>query len=331
MQRRTAPVGTRLLQVSDVVRATDRPALSPLSWSSDGGQFAYGSRDGVWVHRVGDPVGNKIAPGGAVTSLAWAPVDGTLAYVDRGVLWLVQSDGSHRRRVSIQGIADRPTWSPAGDRLVFLTRTVGAAGPAASQLWIVGSDGVAPQQIGWQPKARRVGALGWFPDALHLFVGLTAQGGGAAVEWWQVRAAYPEARRLVTPQGRVMGAVLSPSGEWVAFVSGSPGAERAHIVRRDGGGQTPISPVLGRPSGLAWSPHGDKLAYGVIRDDATVEIHATSVSRGAPVVVAGQRIESPDRSVELSLGWSPDDARLAFGTNSGTHTGAIWFVQFRAR
>lgn len=330
MQRRAAPIGIGMLQVGDVARATDRPALSPLDWSPDGGQFAYGSRDGVWVHHVGDAAGKKIAPGEAVTALAWSPADGTLAYVDRGTLWTVQSDGSHRRQIPIKGIAASPTWAPGGDRLVFVVRTVGA-GPAASQLWIAGSDGATPQQIRWQPKGRHIGALGWFPDSLHLFVGLTAQGSDATVEWWQVRTAYPDSRRLPGPPVPVLETVLSPSGEWVAFVAGSPGAERAHVVRRGGGGLTPISPAARRLSGLAWSPHGDKLAYALMRDEAAAEIYATSVARATPVLVASYRIEFPDPAVALSLAWSPDDARLAFGTNTGTHTGPVWLVRFRTR
>lgn len=330
VHRRAAPIGIGLLRVGEVVRATDRPALSPMVWSPDGGQFAYGSRDGVWVHHVGDATGRKIAPGEAVTILAWSPADGTLAYVDRGALWVVQSDGSLRRRIPIRGIAAGPTWAPGGDRLAFAVRTVGS-GPAESQLWIAGPGGAEPQQIRWQLKGRHIGALGWFPDSLHLFVGLTSQDGEASVEWWQVRTAHLDSRRLPGPPFPVAEAVLSPTGEWVAFVAGSPGAERAYVVRRGGGGLAPISPAVRRLCGLAWSLHGDKLAYGLMRDEATAEIYATSVSRRTPALVASHRIGLPDPAVALSLAWSPDDARLAFGTNTGTHTGPVWFIRFLAR
>ncbi|MGH7427631.1 MAG: hypothetical protein ACREJ4_04650 [Candidatus Methylomirabilaceae bacterium] len=56
----------------EVARASDRAALSPITWSPDGRRFAYGARDGVWVHTVGEAGGTKIADGEVVTAVAWS-------------------------------------------------------------------------------------------------------------------------------------------------------------------------------------------------------------------------------------------------------------------
>jgi Tol biopolymer transport system component len=330
VRREPAPIGVGLLRVAEVTRTTDRPALSPIAWSPDGQRFAYGSRDGVWVHGVGDRSGARIAPGQAVTAVAWSADADVLAYVDRGELYTVRPDGRERRRLPLRGVASHPVWAPSGDRLAVVVRT-GEAGSPGTRLWLASPGGATLRQIQWDTRGRQIGSLGWYPGALYLFVGLASAAGDVIAEWWRVRIAYPDSRRLPVPQQRVVEAVPSPDGTWVAYVAEESGGERAYITRQDGSGRRSVSPPARRISGLAWAPRGDKIAYGVFSGEAHAEVYAASAAGSARLLVAVYRPEFPDPSAGLALAWSPDGARLAYGTNTGALVGPVWMARFAPR
>ncbi len=341
IRRQAAPVGVGLLGVREVARVTDRAALSPIAWSPDGRRFAYGGRDGVWMHRLGDSVGTKITGGEVVTAVAWSAAADALAVVDRGVLWSMRPDGSARRRIGVPGVASQPVWAPGGDRLAVVVQPERQSGSprASTQIWWTSPDGGILRQIlseKWNPGAKRVVALGWFPDTLYLFVGLAAPDAEATSEWWRVRIAYPDFLRLTDPPGPALDPVLSPTGEWIAYVVANGTGEQAYAIRSDGSGLHPISPKARRLSGVAWSPHGDKVAYGLLIDETQAEIFvaasAVAAPSGAPSrLVATYRLEFPDPSAGLSLVWAPDEAHLAYGTNTGVLAGPVWLVRFAPR
>jgi Tol biopolymer transport system component len=250
----------------------------------------------------------------------------------------MRPDGSGRRRIGVTGFVSHPVWAPGGDHLAVIVQPARQPGsPAvATQIWWTSPDGGTLRQILWNPGPRRIVALGWFPDTLYLFVGLAAPGADAAVEWWRVRIAYPDFLRLSDPPRPALDPVLSPTGEWIAYVVANGAGEQAFAIRPDGSGGHPISPKARRISGLAWSPHGDKVAYGVLIDETQAEVSvaasAITASPGAPSrVVATYRLEFPDPSAGLSLVWAPDEAHLAYGTNTGVLAGPVWLVRFAPR
>jgi hypothetical protein len=330
VRRQPAPVGVGLMRVVGVVRGTDRAALSPIAWSPDGRRFAYGSREGVWVHGVDDPAGVRIAPGEVVTAIAWSGPADVLAYVDRGVLHTVQPDGRERRRVPLRGVVSHPVWAPGGDRLAAAVHQPGGGRPSV-RLWITSPDGATLREIRWDPGGAGIAALGWYPDAVHLFVGLAAPDGETIAEWWRVRIAYPDFLRLPGPPDGVAEAVMSPNGRWIAYVVGESGGERAYVVRVDGSGRRPMSNAFRRISGLAWAPHSDKVAYGVLVSEAQAEVHVAAVAGPARLLAASYRLEFIDPAAGLSLAWAPDERRLAYGTNTGSMAGPVWMARFAPR
>lgn len=323
-------MGVALLRVTEVGRITDRAALSPVAWAPEGDRLAYGTRGGVWVHELGDLAGTRIAAGDVVTAVAWSPSAGSLAYVDRGALRTVLPDGRDLRKIPVQGTARLPAWAPAGDRLAFVVREPGQGG-AADRIWLTSPDGALLRPVLWDTSGHTVAALAWFPDVLHLFAGLVPPGGGAAVEWWKVRIAYPDFRRLPGPPSPALESALSPDGSRIAFVAAEAGGERAYVARPDGSGLRAASQVARRVRGLSWSPHGDKLALAVLQTDAEAEVYAVSASTGARVLVTSYRLEFPGPGVGLSLAWSPDELKLAYGTNTGAHRGPVWVARFQPR
>lgn len=330
VRRQPAPVGVGLLRVAGVARVTDRVALSPVAWAPDNRRFAYGARDGVWVHGVGAAGGARIAPGEAVTAVSWSASADVLAYVDRGVLYTVRPDGRERRQVALSGVVSHPVWAPAGDRLVVAVHRP-KAGPSADRLWVTSPNGATLREIQWHPSGGSIAALGWFPDALHLFVAVAAADGETIAEWWRVRIAYPDYRRLPGPPRRAVESAVSPNGEWIAAVLTEAGGERAYVMRHDGQGRRAVSAVGRRISGLAWAPHSDKVAYGVLVNETQADVHVAAVMGTAQMLVATYKLEFPDPAAGLALVWSPDESRLAYGTNTGSMAGPVWIATFVTR
>jgi Tol biopolymer transport system component len=324
IQRRPAPVGVGVLEVKDVARATDRPALSPIAWSADGQRFAYGTRDGVWVHGVGDGKGARIADGGVVTAVAWSGPADMIAYVDRGVLSTVRPDGRNRRTIGLPGFVTAIAWAPGGDRLAAVVRV--SDGQDDHLMW-TSPEGTMIRHIQWEPRGKRIVGLGWFPDTLHLFVALAPPGGDVTTEWWSIRIAYPDFVRVTGPARPILDPILSPSGQWMAFVAAEGNRHRAFAVRTDGTGLHPMSPPVSRIAGLAWSRGSDKIAYGVILNDTQAEVHIVGVTGAPSQLVATYRVEFPDPAVALSVVWAPDDAHLAYGTNTGSLSGPVWLAR----
>lgn len=286
VQRRAASVGAGVLEVKEVSRATDRPALSPVAWSADGQRFAYGTRGGLWVHGLGDRTGARVAEGQVVTAVAWSSSADTIAYVDAGAAWTVRPDGRHRRKIALPGFVTSIAWAPGGDRLAAVVRSA-TDGPDG--LWWTSPDGTIVRKIQWEPRGRRVVVLGWFPDTLHLFVGIAAHDEDATTEWWSIRIAYPDFIRLTGPARPALDPVLAPSGQWMALIGDDGGKQRAYVVRTDGTGMHALSPAQGRIAGLAWSHGSDKIAYAVITGDAQADVHVVGVTGSAGQLVATYR------------------------------------------
>jgi len=326
IHRPPAPVGVGVLDVKEVARATDRLALSPVAWSGDGQRFAYGTRDGVWVHGLGDATGARIADGSVVTAVAWSGAADVIAYIDRGTLSTVSPDGRNRLMIRLPGFVTAIAWAPGGDRLATVVRS--ADGQGDRLIW-TSRDGTIVRQVQWEPRGKRIAALGWFPDTLHLFVALASTGAEATTEWWSIRIAYPDFVRVVGPARPALDAMLSPSGEWIAFVGVDGDRQRAYAVRTDGTGLHAMSPPAGRVGGLAWSRRSDKIAYGVMSSETEAEVHLVGVTGTPSQQVAVYRVEFPDPAVSLSVAWAPDDLHLAYGTNTGALSGPIWVARFQ--
>lgn len=321
-------MGTSRLAVASVAATSEREALSPVAWAPEGRRFAYGARDGVWVHDPRGPVERRVAAGGPVSAVAWSGAADWLAYVDRGTLYTVRPDGRGMRRIPAPGPVTRPVWAPGGDRLVFVVRETG---PRRARLWLASADGATLRPILWDTRGREIAALSWYPDAVHLFVALAAPDGETIAEWWRVRIAYPDFRRLSAPPPGAVEAAMAPNAEWVATIASGAGGERLLVQRADGTGSRVVAGPAARMTGLAWSPHSDKVAYSVDAGGPAVEIWTASIVGATRVRVASHAHDASHPSPGRSLVWAPDGLRLAFGTNTGVTLGRVWVARFQVR
>jgi Tol biopolymer transport system component len=112
-------------------QTSDQVGRSQISWSPDGDQIAYFSKDStlkvISISTVTSMEVARISGMGGHNELAWAPDSQEIAYTSKGRIWRVSlSDGLPREIESgIDGSASNIDWSPDGETLVFTASTGG--------------------------------------------------------------------------------------------------------------------------------------------------------------------------------------------------------------
>ncbi len=331
VRRAPAPESTRQLQVAEIRRLVDRPALSPAAWAPDGRALAYSSDHRLWVYTF-DRGEQDIAPAEVATALSWSRSLNLLALIDRGAVWTLRPDGTDRRPIALPGPAVALAWAPGGDRLaVVLHRMV--EGQTRFELWLVSRDGGFRRMVTRAPAGRAIRDLQWFADSLYLLYGLSTAPASVMTEVWRVRISYPDRQQIPLP---VPAAALrlAPSGRYLAVVSGeqiADGVGQVVLSRLDGSGRFAVTPQAGRYTGLAWSPQGDKVVFAQVTNDADAELWMADADGSGRLRLYSYSMEYTDRDVGVAFAWAPDGRRLSFGTNTGGFMGPIWLLTLQRR
>jgi Tol biopolymer transport system component len=329
VRRTLAPESTRQLAVAGVRRLVDVPALSPAAWSPDGLRLAYSTGGAVWIAGL-DGRQTKVAPAGVVTAISWSGPLNLLAVIDQGAVWTMAPDGRNRRRLALEGFATELAWSPGGDRLAVILRE--NAGGGSYALWLLNRDGGFERRVTQAPAGKAMRDLQWFPDGLYLFYGLSSFTDAVITEAWRVRFTYPD-RHTIPLVGPARFLRLAPTGRSVAYLAGDDVRDdrgRLVVSRLDGSGLLSLAPVQ-QYGGLAWSPQGDKLSYAEMGEDARAQIWIADADGSGRLRVLDYALEFSDPSIALSMAWTADGRRLAFGTNTGSFTGPIWVATLQRR
>lgn len=308
----------------------DQPALSPSVWSPDGTRFAFSTEQGLYISSSESGTPRRIAAIPSATSISWSPTLDLLAVVDRGAAWTIRPNGSERGRVDLRGVATETVWAPGGDRLAVLLRRTSGATPVF-ELWLTSRTGGFRRMVARAPAGWVMREVQWLPNSLYLLYGLARPSEQVVREVWEVRVANPDRHRIPLTGPATM-VRLSPSGRAIAYVTadGAAGTGRVVVSRPDGTGRFAVTEEIGRYSGLAWSPQGDKLAFAVVRD-AHAEIWVADAEAGGRMLVHRYATEFTNPRIALSLVWSPNGRRLLFGTNSGRSVGPVWMASFERR
>jgi serine/threonine-protein kinase len=236
-----------------------------------------------------------------VSGMAWFPrfsPDGSrVAYGasagrdfnDASDLWVVDSRGA-RTRVTF-GANNRfyPIWTRDGARLTFADGT----GPTNRLLWAP-ADGSGGLETLLEVGERRY-PTSWSPDGrvLALYGGGGAAGevrpdGGSSRDLWMLHVEGDKrvAKPFVQTSFEERGAIFSPDGRWVAYVSNKAGQNDVYARPYPGpGGEVTISVGGGREP--VWAPSGRELFYrreGKLLS-VRIESSAMTMTVGAPAPV----------------------------------------------
>ena len=255
------------------VRTLARPGRSP-HWSLDGQKIGYravGAQghlefwsvrpDGSGRTREFEESGTQLP--GSRSSSAWSP-DGTR------VAWLRSFDtaayneivirdlrtGRERQLTHDRRIIDEVLWTKQ-DEIVFSSNRGGA-----TNLWVVRAGGGKPVQLTRGPgpdMGLRVSADG--RTLLYLVKQPLAR-----ISWWNVETGE---RGIVTREDQPFSSPRpSPDGQRILVSVNDPDAVTATIslviMNRDGSGQRMLVPASDDPRGYAWSPEGNRIAWGTV-------------------------------------------------------------------
>ena len=220
------------------------------------------SRPLAWLDRAGE-MSRSIDR--SVSHPSASPVDGRVAadsrFADGLDIWTFDERGTETR-LTTGGTNDFPIWSPDGEMIVF-----SATGGDLPRLGLMRADGVGSVEVLWQGKTV-VRPTSWSSDGQ--FLALEAQSEETARDVWVLqleRSADTEGLRVRGEPARIHdtaftegGAVFSPDGRWLAYVSTETGRAEVYvesfpalderIAVSSGGGVEP-----------AWSRDGETLFY----------------------------------------------------------------------
>jgi Tol biopolymer transport system component len=187
--------------------------------------------------------------------------------------------------------AENPAWSPDGRLVAFDRKT--ARGDW--DLFVASADGSDQRQLA-HPGADEYKAS-WAPDGSRL----TYTDGQ---EIYVVNADLTEPRSITDsdPEDGAYEPAWSPSGDWIAFVTGDGVIT---LIHPDGSDRHDL-PGDGTASNPAWSPDGTKLAY----DAAGVQGWGDIYVSNADGTQTQQLTHSP--GYEAAPAWSPDGSQIVF-------------------
>jgi tRNA A-37 threonylcarbamoyl transferase component Bud32 len=250
--RTAAPVRTTLATVGPAGERTVVSELDGIAWyprfSPDGGRVAF-----------------------ALTGNFNAGSDADLWVIDlaRGALTRVTFDGNRRFF---------PLWSRDGQTLIH------SSGPGLGNAVLsVTADGSGVADTLLPATGGRQFATSWSPDGSVIAYHVGPQGTPTTSRdlWiWRLDQPEPRGEPFVATPAEEAGAIFSPDGSWVAYVSNKSGQSEVYARPFPGPGPE-VTLSVGGGSEPAWSPSGLQLYYRRESDMMSVSVDPTSPSLAA--------------------------------------------------
>ena len=195
-----------------------------------------------------------------------------IALIDGTDLWVYDVRRGASARLTFTGRNTTPEWSPDGRRAVYSS----SVGGAYNVFWIAADGSGAAVQL--TESERRQHLTSMSPDGGVL--AYREQHPETNYDIWILplrgeSGPQPFARTTFNEQG----AVFSPDGRFLAYVSDESGRDELYLQPFPGpGGKVPVSIEGGVAP--AWSPTGRELFY--LSDDSMMSVVVTTGTVGAP-------------------------------------------------
>jgi dipeptidyl aminopeptidase/acylaminoacyl peptidase len=317
--------------------AFDSGDASGLFWSADGLKVRFAREGHLWS--VGADGSTEASPlwttPDSESGFTPSPDRSQVAFTREGDIWVRGlADGRERRLTETPVLESGLAWSPDGGRIGFVTSSSKRhenapeyAGAKILYTWIergVGDVGIVAldsrETVPVMPSPEfRENGLRWAGGSRVVFERVhedttrreivaadAATGQGKVVvseldeKWWSI------------PGPARPGALPSPDGKWIAFVSDRDGWDHLYLVPVEGG--TPAQITRGsfeawRPW---WSPDGRYIAFDANEPDRPGVRQVLVADVGEDPVNAAVRKLTTGRGTNVSPEWSPDGTRLVY-------------------
>lgn len=358
--------GVQNVYVSDLSSGSGDPrpltaynegGVDALFWSPDGSRVLFDREGSVWTvdantGRDTRPLWNDAAPAyGYVPS----PDGNRIAYSRERDLWVrpVQEGVEQRLTRTPERNEGGIAWSPDGTRIAFVTSSSERhenapdySGAKILYAWfdrrtgdvaVVTADGDGSPVSVFPDQIFRESAPRWIDDARLVFervhddttrreivVADALSGRGEVVlreieeKWWSI------------PGTAEPGAIPSPDGKWLAFLSDRDGWDHVYVLPTGGG--EPIAITRGhfeawRPS---WSPDGKRLAFDANEAEHPGTRHLYVVELGDdPGKRAPQKL-TQGRGTNVAAVWSPDSKTLVYQHTDPENSADLFAVSAEA-
>jgi serine/threonine-protein kinase len=203
-------------------------------------------------------------PARAILSLALSPDGRTVAAssVESGlyVTHLMDLQSGTEQRLDLSGSSWNASWKPDGSGFAFQSMTKGDFDIYFKDVKLGGPD----QPLLDTPTDEEL--HGWSVDGRHVIVEVTLADGGRVLKTVPVGGTGED---MLITETNVTTAVMSPDGDWLAYVSRQRGENNVYVKPYPGPGvELRVSPGGGQQA--AWSPDGDELYY--LRDTFIVAV-----------------------------------------------------------
>ena len=315
---KTLTAGKEPVQVLDDVRAESVNGTLQFA-VSETGTLVYvpgglTARDVVWVSRNGTETSIDSSWVGPFSDVVLSP-DGsrlalTIAGSDGGAVWVKRLPNGALTRLTLTGSSDRPTWFPDGQTVAYMGNRGGKR-----TAWMRRADGSNEEQL-VNRKAPQLDEVSFAPDGKTTVLRTL---GTSANSRKLLMATNPDSmpKPLVHTDYDNYGAVISPDGKWMAYVSNEsrqsevyvrpfPSVDSARWTISVSGGAEPM-----------WSRDGKELFFRAANDAMmAVPVSFTSgFQAGTPVkLFAAPHMLSEERHHSYSV--APDNQKFLMIRNS---------------
>lgn len=315
----------------------DSGDASGLFWSADGRKVRFAREGRLWTvdaDENAEPSPLWTTPDSA-GGLAPSPDRSRVGFLRDGDIWLRElEDGRERRLTETPMVEGGLSWSPDGSRIAFVTSSSKRhenapeySGAKILYTWIergygdvgiVSFDSGATVTVMPNPEFRESGVR-WADGSRVVFervhedttrreivVADAATGKGEVVvseldeKWWSI------------PGPARPGALPSPDGKWIAFVSDRDGWDHLYLVPTGGGTPTQITRGAFEAWRPAWSADGKRIAFDANEAERPGVRQIWVAEVGEDPAKAMLRPLTQGRGTNVSSDWSPDGTRILY-------------------